>query len=92
MKFDYGTAASASTLATEYFHGSAREESLPFPEVERTESNLSIIVVGASGELAETKIFPALFALFYEDRLPEVSLHHCLMQILLFRKEIHTVS
>ncbi|WCJ37375.1 glucose-6-phosphate dehydrogenase 1 [Euphorbia peplus] len=31
---------------------------------------LSIVVVGASGDLARNKIFPALFALFYEGRLP----------------------
>ena len=29
-------------------------------------------VVGASGDLAKKKIFPALFALFYEGSLPEV--------------------
>ena len=34
---------------------------------------VSITVVGASGDLAKKKIFPALFALFYEDWLPEVS-------------------
>jgi len=39
---------------------------------ESTGSNLSITVVGASGDLAKKKIFPALFALFYEDWLPEV--------------------
>ncbi|TKV95556.1 hypothetical protein SEVIR_9G371200v4 [Setaria viridis] len=32
---------------------------------------VSITVVGASGDLAKKKIFPALFALFYEDCLPE---------------------
>lgn len=31
----------------------------------------SIIVVGASGDLAKKKIFPALFALYYEGFLPE---------------------
>lgn len=36
------------------------------------ESTISIVVVGASGDLAKKKIFPALFALFYEDCLPEV--------------------
>lgn len=36
------------------------------------ESTLSITVVGASGDLAKKKIFPALFALYYEDCLPEV--------------------
>ncbi|KAI4326416.1 hypothetical protein MLD38_031734 [Melastoma candidum] len=35
----------------------------------KTDVTLSIIVVGASGELARSKIFPALFALFYEDHL-----------------------
>ena len=32
--------------------------------------NLSIIVVGASGDLARRKIFPALFALYCQDALP----------------------
>lgn len=32
---------------------------------------VSITVVGASGDLARKKIFPALFALFYEDCLPK---------------------
>ncbi|MFS7983834.1 putative glucose-6-phosphate dehydrogenase (NADP(+)) [Helianthus anomalus] len=44
----------------------AKEPVLP----EQTESNLSVTVVGASGDLAKKKIFPALFALFYEDCLP----------------------
>ncbi|KAL0854484.1 hypothetical protein Bca101_059636 [Brassica carinata] len=34
-------------------------------------STLSITVVGASGDLAKKKIFPALFALFYEGCLPK---------------------
>lgn len=33
---------------------------------------LSIAVVGATGELATRKIFPALFALYYSGFLPEV--------------------
>lgn len=37
-------------------------------------STVSITVVGASGDLAKKKIFPALFALYYEDCLPEVCL------------------
>lgn len=36
------------------------------------ESTISIIVAGASGDLAKMKIFPALFALFYKDCLPKV--------------------
>lgn len=50
------------------------EGPFPFPDSEYTGSNLSITVVGASGDLAKKKIFPALFALFYEDWLPEVQL------------------
>nr|DAD34186.1 TPA_asm: hypothetical protein HUJ06_004826 [Nelumbo nucifera] len=38
----------------------------------KEESTVSITVVGASGDLAKKKIFPALFALFYEDCLPKV--------------------
>ncbi|KAG0446561.1 hypothetical protein HPP92_028768 [Vanilla planifolia] len=37
-----------------------------------TEYTVSIIIVGASGDLARKKIFPALFALFYEECLPKV--------------------
>lgn len=40
--------------------------------VNESESTVSITVVGASGDLAKKKIFPALFALFYEDCLPKV--------------------
>ncbi|KAJ0759354.1 putative glucose-6-phosphate dehydrogenase (NADP(+)) [Helianthus annuus] len=38
---------------------------------EQTEPSLSVTIVGASGDLAKKKIFPALFALFYEDCLPQ---------------------
>lgn len=37
------------------------------------DSTCSVTVVGASGDLAKKKIFPALFALFYEGYLPKVS-------------------
>lgn len=40
----------------------------------QNQSTVSITVVGASGDLAKKKIFPALFALYYEDCLPEVLL------------------
>ena len=33
-------------------------------------SALSLCIVGASGDLAKKKIFPALFALYYENMLP----------------------
>ncbi|KAL5865421.1 hypothetical protein ACOSQ3_002935 [Xanthoceras sorbifolium] len=42
-----------------------------FFDTEKSESTLSIIVLGASGDLARTKIFPTLFGLFYKVRLPE---------------------
>jgi glucose-6-phosphate 1-dehydrogenase len=38
----------------------------------RNTSSLSIVVVGASGDLAKKKIFPAIFALYYEGLLPKV--------------------
>jgi glucose-6-phosphate 1-dehydrogenase len=38
-----------------------------------TVSSLSVVVLGASGDLAKKKIFPALFALYYEGLLPQVS-------------------
>ncbi|KAI3990209.1 hypothetical protein MKX01_029187 [Papaver californicum] len=38
---------------------------------EEMDTTISITVVGASGDLAKKKIFPALFALFYEDNLPQ---------------------
>ena len=36
-----------------------------------TTENLSIVVIGASGHLARTKILPALFALYCQDFLPK---------------------
>lgn len=36
--------------------------------------SLCIAVIGATGELARRKIFPALFALYYSGFLPEVGL------------------
>lgn len=36
--------------------------------------SLCIAVIGATGELARKKIFPALFALYYSGFLPEVEL------------------
>ncbi|PKI35555.1 hypothetical protein CRG98_044009 [Punica granatum] len=53
--------------------GTQEEEASSFlySEPRKAESTLSITVVGASGDLARKKIFPALFALFYEDWLPE---------------------
>ena len=41
------------------------------------QSALSIVVVGASGDLAKKKIFPALFALYYEKMLPKAGPGSC---------------
>lgn len=41
-------------------------------DTNKDQSTVSITVVGASGDLAKKKIFPALFALYYEDCLPKV--------------------
>jgi len=41
----------------------------PEPE-DWSKSALTIVVVGASGDLARKKIYPALFALFYDGHLP----------------------
>lgn len=53
---------SLKVMQTHYFGSSLREaEVLP----------LSIAVIGATGDLSRTKIFPALFALYYSGFLPE---------------------
>ena len=44
-------------------------------DINKDKSTISITVVGASGDLAKKKIFPALFALYYEDCLPEVCIY-----------------
>ncbi|XP_075647160.1 glucose-6-phosphate 1-dehydrogenase, chloroplastic-like [Castanea sativa] len=63
--------APANSLATERVVNPVQEDYIPFLETVKEKSTLSIVVVGASGDLARRKIFPALFALFNEDRLPE---------------------
>ncbi|KAJ4730218.1 glucose-6-phosphate dehydrogenase 1 [Melia azedarach] len=52
-------------------HSESQEKEASFSESEKVGSTLSITVIGASGDLAKKKIFPALFALYYEDWLPE---------------------
>ncbi|KAF4359313.1 glucose-6-phosphate 1-dehydrogenase, chloroplastic-like [Cannabis sativa] len=47
------------------------EKIFSFSEQENEDSTISITVVGASGDLAKKKIFPALFALYYDDYLPK---------------------
>lgn len=45
-------------------------------------SFLTIAVIGATGELARRKIFPALFALYYSGFLPEVEISVSLIVML----------
>jgi len=45
-------------------------EDVAAPAETASTETLSVTVVGASGDLAKKKIFPALFALFYEGSLP----------------------
>ncbi|XP_062107193.1 glucose-6-phosphate 1-dehydrogenase, chloroplastic [Humulus lupulus] len=47
------------------------EKIFSLSEQENGDCTISITVVGASGDLAKKKIFPALFALYYEDYLPK---------------------
>lgn len=68
---EFGVGLAGNPLAKEL--SDPREKGLfAFSEQENVESSISITVVGASGDLAKKKIFPALFALYYEDCLPEV--------------------
>lgn len=70
LKFSNGHPLNAVSLQDDSAEKSLSKE-LAFSELGKAESNLSVTVVGASGDLAKKKIFPALFALFYEDCLPK---------------------
>ncbi|XP_062009248.1 glucose-6-phosphate 1-dehydrogenase, chloroplastic-like [Rosa rugosa] len=61
----------ANVLDAELVETPANKGFSPILETEKDKSTLSIVVVGASGDLARKKIFPALFALFYDDHLPQ---------------------
>ncbi|KAK3404313.1 hypothetical protein EUGRSUZ_K00618 [Eucalyptus grandis] len=61
-----------SSLAKELFKPNAQNSLSPVnSESAKSDLTYSITVVGASGDLAKKKIFPAIFALFYEDCLPK---------------------
>ncbi|XP_038990038.1 glucose-6-phosphate 1-dehydrogenase, chloroplastic-like [Phoenix dactylifera] len=64
-------AASLQDGLAENFSAEASVEKRSKDGPKQNESTVSITVVGASGDLARKKIFPALFALFYEDCLPK---------------------
>jgi Glucose-6-phosphate dehydrogenase, NAD binding domain/Glucose-6-phosphate dehydrogenase, C-terminal domain len=69
-QLDAPTAAAEAAASAASFHPSLMD-----PVHERTErirgEPLAIVVLGASGDLAKKKCFPALFSLFYHDLLPE---------------------
>ncbi|KAJ4975617.1 hypothetical protein NE237_000723 [Protea cynaroides] len=69
VSFPDGLGGKSST--EELVENRMKDGSVPFSEPGKAGSTVSITVVGASGDLARKKIFPALFALFYEDCLPE---------------------
>lgn len=70
--WEFGVGLAANTLAKDRTDPKGKEELFSFSEPGSGDSTLSITVVGASGDLAKKKIFPALFALYYEDCLPKV--------------------
>ncbi|XP_031404348.1 glucose-6-phosphate 1-dehydrogenase 1, chloroplastic-like isoform X2 [Punica granatum] len=63
--------ATTHSSAAENVKTREKEASIPFTRPSKADSTLTIVVVGASGDLARNKIFPAFFALFYDDQLPE---------------------
>lgn len=58
----------ASLASPDGYHGWNKPNTNPF---------LSITVLGATGELARNKIFPALFALYYSGNLYKVFINDC---------------
>lgn len=72
--------AGAKSLITETVKIEDRPSFISSPKSDKANSTLTIVVVGATGVLARNKIFPALFALFYDDQLPEVCRCDSLLQ------------
>ncbi|GAB2256864.1 hypothetical protein Droror1_Dr00022923 [Drosera rotundifolia] len=60
-----------SLSAKNHVEPQAAEVCVPMTEPAKEQYTLSITILGASGDLAKKKIFPALFALYYEDCLPQ---------------------
>lgn len=73
-----GAVATKSSLAEELKDGQEADKVATESDGGEHQSTVSITVVGASGDLAKKKIFPALFALYYEGCLPEVKPPFCL--------------
>eukprot|EP00245_Coleochaete_scutata_P006770 TRINITY_DN21551_c0_g1_i1.p1 TRINITY_DN21551_c0_g1~~TRINITY_DN21551_c0_g1_i1.p1 ORF type:complete len:644 (+),score=133.71 TRINITY_DN21551_c0_g1_i1:101-1933(+) len=68
---DGQTLGGAAVQSTKVAGGTDKKLANASPIASKATSTVSITVVGASGDLAKKKIFPALFALFYEGHLPE---------------------
>ena len=62
--------APSSALASSPAAVDAMSALYHLPRDDWARAALSVVVVGASGDLAKKKIFPALFALYYEGLLP----------------------
>ena len=70
--WEFGVGLAANPVENDHTESREIQDLVPFSEQYNGESTLSITVVGASGDLAKKKIFPALFALYYDDFLPKV--------------------
>ena len=55
------------------FHGMSRKESIGRDKKRSTTSSIFILVVGASGDVAKKKIYPALFELYKRYFVPSSS-------------------
>ncbi|KAL9144882.1 hypothetical protein ABFS82_13G004200 [Erythranthe guttata] len=71
LRSSNGYPLNAVSLQDEGSAANSQTEETQLSDSGKGDSTLSITVVGASGDLAKKKIFPALFALYYEDWLPE---------------------
>ncbi|XP_015570639.1 inactive glucose-6-phosphate 1-dehydrogenase 4, chloroplastic isoform X2 [Ricinus communis] len=69
LKINASSVSAASSLKSA--PSLAQGHSLNFPIDDGRATSLSVAVIGATGELARGKIFPALFALYYNGFLPE---------------------
>ncbi|PNH06867.1 Glucose-6-phosphate 1-dehydrogenase, chloroplastic [Tetrabaena socialis] len=65
-----GTPPAAATTSAYSFGNLGVEEAYDLERNDWATTSLGVVVVGASGDLAKKKIFPALFALYNEGLLP----------------------
>ncbi|KAJ4834791.1 Inactive glucose-6-phosphate 1-dehydrogenase 4, chloroplastic, partial [Turnera subulata] len=78
LKFEDGSLHELQLGVSAHVAGSAESPSsipqttsMDFPNAGGRSASLCIAVIGATGELARGKVFPALFALYYSGFLPE---------------------